>query len=261
LRVLRFEHFGPGVVHGISTRLGGVSEPPYATLNLGGGVKDDPDRVRQNRNVFLERLGHRPASTAGVRQVHGNQVVVARRGDANWDTVPASPPIAEADGLVTNEPGLAVAVVAADCVPILFWDPLKRAASAAHAGWRGTVAGIAASTIKAMVETFDSRPSDIRAGIGPGIGPCCYEIDAAVVEPLQAALPDVAERVVTAGRPDHWMLDLPEANRLQLLAAGLREEHIEVMDLCTSCNTDLLYSQRVEGYPCGRFAAAIALAG
>lgn len=260
MKVLRFEHFGDGVVHAVSTRLGGVSEAPYATLNLGGGVKDDPVRVRHNRETFLKAIGHRPESTAGVRQVHGNRVIVARREDGNWDEIPAVAGAAEADGLVTGERGLALAVVAADCVPILLWDPVKKVVGAAHAGWRGTVAGIAGEAVRGMVEAFGTRPSDIRVGVGPGIGPCCYEVDTAVVEPLREALPEVAGQALKAGRPEHWMLDLSEANRLQLLDMGLQAEHVQVMDLCTSCRTDLLFSQRVEGYPCGRFAAVIALA-
>ena len=258
-KILKFASFGDGVVHGISTRLGGASAAPYATLNLAGRVGDDPEAVRHNRKAFLGLLGHRPESTVGVRQVHGNRVVIAGRDDAGRGLVPAAPPTEEADGLITRDAGIALLVLAADCVPILLWDPVRRVCGAVHAGWRGTVAGIVEEAVRSMGAAFGSRPEDLLAGVGPAIGRCCYEVDAAVAGPLEAEQPAIASRVLEPARRGHWMLDLPGANRLQLLEAGLSEGNLEVMDLCTSCHRDLLYSQRAEGYPCGRFGAVIAL--
>lgn len=257
--LLTHPHLGEGVTHAISTRHGGHSKGPYASLNLAGRVGDDPAAVRHNRETFLKTLGNTPEDAIGVRQVHGSRVVVMTKRDAGRGVLPEAPPAEEADALITQDPGIVLMVLAADCVPILLWDPVQRAAGAAHAGWRGTVAGVATEAIRAMTRSFGSRPEDIRAGIGPGIGRCCYEVDALVVGPMQSRHPELAERVLRPQRPGHWMLDLPEANRLQLLHAGLRKDHVGVMPHCTSCRSDLLFSQRVEGYPCGRFAAAIAL--
>jgi YfiH family protein len=257
LPVLRFTNLQ--APHAVSTRHGGRSAPPYASLNLAGRVGDDPEAVRYNREVFLGLIGHKPETAVGVRQVHGNRVVVATLQDAGRGVTPEAAKAEEGDALIICDPGIALIVLGADCTPVLLWDPVRKAAGAAHAGWRGTVAGVANEVVRAMGETFGSRPEDIRAGIAPAIGRCCYEVDAAVEAPLREHHPAIADRVLQPGRPGHWMLDLQEANRLQLLAAGLQQDHIEVLALCTSCRNDLLYSQRVEGYPCGRFAAAIAL--
>lgn len=258
LPLLRFETFEGGVVHGVSTRSGGSSTGPFASLNLGGRTGDVPETVQQNRAVFLGALGHRPETAVGLRQVHSSRVVIAGPSDLGRGLAPGAPMAEQADALITVEPGLALVVLAADCVPVLLWDPVRGAAGAVHAGWRGTVAGIAARAVEAMT-SLGSRPEDIRAGIGPAIGGCCYEVDEYVTGPLSTAHPRLADRVSRRGRPGHWMLDLPEANRLQLSGAGLRDDRIEVMGLCTACHPDLLFSHRALGSPCGRFGAAIAL--
>lgn len=263
LPVLGFRHFnGARVVHAVSTRAGGTSQGPFTTLNLGIKVGDHAPAVYENRSRFLGSLGLSLPATVALTQVHGTRVVEATQADGGRGVLPSVAPPEEADALITNVPGLALLVLAADCVPLLFWDPEHGAVGAAHAGWRGSVVGMARSTVEAMGERFGSRPEALRAGIGPAIGGCCYEVDGPVLEPLRREHPQLFDAVTTPShKPSHRTLDLKALNRLQLQAAGLRDEHIEVSPLCTACNAELLYSERRLGRPCGRFGAVIALRG
>lgn len=233
----------PGLVHAVSTRHGGVSPAPYATLNLSLSVGDHPDRVRENRRRLARALGLDERQVVSARQVHGASV---------WQVTDAGAATPEADILVTARRGVFLAQRFADCVPILLWDPRHRVVAAAHAGWRGTALGVAAAAVRALAARFGSEPGDLRAAIGPSIGPCCYEVG-----------PDVARRFAdhpTCQRPaadGRAYLDLWELNRLALRAAGVAEERIEVARLCTRCRTDLFFSHRAEGYPAGRFGTLI----
>lgn len=251
--------FGRAVVHAFSTRRGGVSSGAFASLNLSARVGDLPELVKENRRRLLESLGLRLGDTVALLQVHGNRVVEATESDRGRGVVESAPLLEEADAVITREPGLSLLIVAADCVPVLFWDPVQRAIGAAHAGWRGTVGGVAAKTLAAMGETFGTKAGDVLVGVGPAIGPCCYEVDGPVLRALEQAFPDQFPRVIAPARPGHGMLDLQEANRLQLLDAGVPESQIEVLGLCTACHRETFYSERGEGRPSGRFGAVIAL--
>ena len=258
----RVRLFGRAVVHAFSTRHGGVSSGTFASLNLSARVGDLPELVVENRRRLLESLGLRLEDTVALLQVHGNRVVEATGGDRGRGVVESAPLPEQADAMITRESGLGLLIVAADCVPVLFWDPVKGAIGAAHAGWRGTVRGVAARTLVAMAETFGTKAGDVLVGVGPAIGPCCYEVDEPVLSALEQAFPDHYSRVVApAYRSGHGMLDLQEANRLQLLDAGVPESQIEVLGLCTACHRDQFYSERAEGRPSGRFGAVIALSG
>ena len=259
LPLLRFSIFGDHVVHAISTRRGGVSLGPFSSLNLSAKVGDALDLVRQNRELFLTSLGLKPESTVALTQVHGHRVVLVLPRDRGRGVTPSARPPEQADAVITQAPGVALMILAADCVPILLWDPVHRAIGAAHAGWRGTTASIATKTLRAMREAFGTDATAILIGIGPSIGLCCYEVDRPVLQPLRRRFPNFYRRVTRPTRPGHRRLDLRELNRLQLVAAGVPEPQIEVLDLCTACNPDLLYSERGEGRPSGRFGAVIAL--
>jgi YfiH family protein len=247
-----------GLVHAVSTRLGGVSTGHLATLNLSYGVGDDPAAVVENRQRLSAAMGCALDDWVAAYQVHGTRVALvgkAGRGRGAYEQTSALP---ETDALITARPGLLLSLRLADCAPIFLFDPAHHAVGLAHAGWRGTVANIAAATVQAMAAAFGSRPGDLRAGIGPAIGPCCYEIGADVARQVQAALPWAA--AVQAERPGGSLyLDLWEANRRALLAAGLRPEHIEVARLCTACHTAEFYSHRAERGRTGRFGAVIGL--
>ncbi|HEY8490199.1 MAG TPA: peptidoglycan editing factor PgeF [Dehalococcoidia bacterium] len=257
IRWLAFQALGraEGVVHAVSARHGGVSPPPYHTLNLGLGSGDTPERVRANQAILARALGLDTERLTRQRQVHGADVAVIRRA-ADF---PPGGFLGDYDALVTDVPGVALVVRVADCVPVLLYDPARRAAGAVHAGWRGTVAGAVRAAVRAMEEAFGTRPGDLLAGVGPAIGPCCYEVDTPVIQAVRRTFGEAAADLLRPVDAAHAHLDLWEANRRLLLAAGIPAERIEVAGLCTACRTDLFYSHRREGPATGRFAGVIAL--
>lgn len=193
-------------------------------------------------------LGLPSAVRVRAAQVHGAVVAVVRAADAGRV-------IEGADGLMTAEPRVVLAIHAADCVPLLLADPRRRVVAAVHAGWRGTAAGIAVEAVTVMADRFGSRPEDLRAAIGPCIGPCHYEVDEPVIERLRAW--PWWEDVVTPNARGRWQLDLREASRRQLGDAGVPAVQIETLDWCTFEHPDLFYSYRRDG-PTGQMAALIA---
>jgi YfiH family protein len=160
------------------------------------------------------------------------------------------------DALITATPGVPLMLRFADCVPILFYDPARKVVGLAHAGWRGTVAGIAQATVEAMGRTFGCRPQDMIAGIGPAIGPCCYTVGADVVQAVRQAFPGGSERL-THRAGGHWQLDLWSANQVQLAECGVGQ--IEVAGLCTACHTEEWFSHRATGGKTGRFGVLAGL--
>lgn len=252
-----------GVAAFFTGRAGGVSERWDGGLNWSYSVGDEPAAVAENRRRSLDLLGlpvHR-AVMAGL--VHGNRVVAVTEADgkAPVATSAASDPVRlvpDCDALITDRPGVALVVTAADCVPVFLYDPVHRAIAAVHAGWRGTVAGICAESVRAMAATYGSQPADIHAAIGPSIGPCCYEVDDAVAGPVRAYYGDKASWLLKPGRaPGKYQLNLWEANRQDLLRAGVT--HVDISCECTSCGVDRLFSHRAEAGTAGRGAAIIAL--
>ena len=249
-----FAHLG--VPHGIAARSGGVSPVPYTSLNLGPRSGDDPAHVRVNRDRFLTALGLAGARVLAPRQVHSAAVAVHRRGD------PApTPGVFDGDALVTDDPEVVLMVLAADCAAVLLHDPVCGVAGAVHAGWRGTAGGIAGAAVRTMVGSFGCRPADIRVGIGPAIGRCCYEVGADVAGAVARATPSASE-AFTQWQPDgKARIDITAANIAQLRVAGLDPAHVAAAGICTACRTDLFYSHRREREPTGRFGAAISLSG
>jgi YfiH family protein len=246
-----------GVTAFFTGRRGGVSGRWDGGLNWSFTIGDELANVTENRRRTLELLGlplHRGVM-AGL--VHGTRVVAVTGAEApGYDEVRVVP---DCDGLITNQPGLALIVTAADCVPIYLYDPVQKAVGAVHAGWRGTVAGICAEAVRAMAREFGSRPGDVLAAVGPSIGPCCYEVDDAVAAPLRAYYGDLADLCLTPaeGKPGKYLLDLWEANRQDLLRAGCTRVHIS--GECTACGVEKLFSHRAEAGSAGRAAAVIAL--
>jgi len=245
-----------GAIAFFTGRTGGVSDRWGAGLNWSYSVGDNPAQVRENRRRTLQALGlplHR-AVMAGL--VHGDRVVqVTEAEEPGEEEVRV---VSDCDALITDLPDLALIVTAADCVPVFFYDPVRRAVGVAHAGWRGTVSGIAGRTAEALVEHFGSRRADIRAAVGPSIGPCCYEVDDLVARPVREYFGPEAEAFLTPGRaPGKYKLDLWSANRLDLERAGVTR--VSVSEVCTSCGVDRLFSHRAESGTAGRGAAVIAL--
>jgi YfiH family protein len=231
----------------VTTRTGGVSVGPFSSLNLGASAGDDPDAVLENRARLARALGFEPERLVTTPQVHSNGVLVV-----DDQTAPTALSV-RADILVTREPGYLLMQRYADCVPLLLWHKAASVVGVAHAGWRGTAINVAARAIDAMSE-LGGDPAGITVGIGPSIGPCCFEVGHEVAVQIPGV--DQASSVGSNGRP---YVDLWELNRLQCVAAGVPEHQVEVANVCTRCNPDMYFSHRVMGYPAGRFGAAIGL--
>jgi len=239
------------LTHGIFTRKGGVSRPPWSGLNLGGTVGDDPAAVRRNHELIYEALGVEGQRVCSVWQVHGTDIVVA--------TAPAKGRswISKADALVTDRPGLPLMMRFADCVPILFHDPVKKVIGMAHAGWRGTVKGMASKTVQTMVTTYGCDPETIQACIGPSIGPERYQVGEEVVEAVQAYFGTTDDLIRRDPVDKTAYFDLWTANRVDLERAGVRQ--IEIAEICTATHTDEFFSHRAEKGRTGRFGAVMVL--
>jgi YfiH family protein len=241
----------------VTTRHGGVSLRPFASLNLGDHVGDRREDVLANRRILAEALGISPASLVFVDQVHGAHVLRVHDSASSSSASSSDDMKPCADAMITDEPGLCLCIMVADCVPILLYDPRKRAIGAAHAGWRGTVADIAGRTVRAMEEAFGSEPFDMLAAIGPSIGPEDFEVGPEVCKAFQGAYPDHWPELIRAGEGDRSRIDLWRANALQLETAGIASERIEIAGISTLSQSDDFFSYRAEGGRTGRFTAGI----
>jgi purine-nucleoside/S-methyl-5'-thioadenosine phosphorylase / adenosine deaminase len=230
-----------GVRHGFSTRRGGVSEGRYATLNVGGKWGDDPEKVEHNRKRLAAAGGFDWNVLHTAKQVHGARVAVVVEGVDKARVADT-----EADALVSVVPGTAVGVYTADCVPILYADDEGRVA-AAHAGWRGTVKGVAQAAVEALV-SVGARRERIRAAVGPSICARCFEVGEEVAEAFDKLTPDAVIRA--PGQKPH--VDLQLANKLLLLLAGLREDRIDAAPPCTLHEPDRFFSFRRDGAGIGQ---------
>ena len=230
---------GISAIHCFTTRFGGVSRGYLASLNLGSHRGDDPENVAENYRILGDALGFDPKMLVLTRQIHTDIIRVVDAGDCRGLDHGAYP---ECDGLITNTPGVALAVFTADCTPILLWDPVTGAVGAAHAGWRGTAAQIAGKTVATMCREFGCKSGDIHAAIGPNIGPCCFQTDGDVPRAMAEAFGEAAKDSI---RPDgeKYYVNLKELNALSLRRAGVRE--IEISEACTACQPDRFWSHRV----------------
>jgi YfiH family protein len=243
----------------ITTRIGGTSSGPFASLNLGARSGDDPSAVRDNRAQLSMLTNGFPDLLTFGRQVHGSDVAVVTGSTIGSGATDADSALPDTDAMVTDMPDVPLVVLVADCCSVSLYDPAKNAVGVAHAGWRGTVAGIAAAAVNKMVDQFQSRPEDLLVGIGPSIGRCCYEVGSEVCDRFSVSFPDLADRVFDRPGDRNARFDLQEANRLILSSVGVDDDRIEVAGLCTSCRTDLFYSHRAEDGNTGRFGALIML--
>jgi polyphenol oxidase len=233
-------------MHAFSTRLGGVSEPPYASLNLGFGSGDSRARVLRNRGRFSQAVGIDPDDLITLRQVHGNQVSVLTQASDTM-LVRGTP----GDGLITNRPYLPLAVITADCFPVVLAVPGLPAVGILHAGRKGTAARLVPTAIALLCQAFNVSPAAVYAIIGPGIGGCCYEVDDASAKPfLTQFAADAA--VYWPSRRGHMFLDLQQAIMLQLSTAGIPSAQVWSANLCTACHPHWFYSYRREGSRSGR---------
>ena len=246
------------VRHGFSTRLGGVSEGTFASMNLSFTRGDAESAVRENFHRFCAAIRVRSEDVVVSAQTHTANVKIVTAADRGRG-ITREKEYSDVDGLITNDPNVVLCTQYADCVPLFFADPVKRVVATSHAGWRGTAAGIAAVTVEKMVEAFGCRPEDIVAGIGPSIGYCCFEVDRPVYEAF-CRVPVFGAGCFSADLNDKFHINLQEVNRRWMLRAGVKAENITVTDLCTKCHPDVFWSHRVTGDARGSLAAFIAIA-
>jgi polyphenol oxidase len=242
-----------GFANAFSTRGGGVSAFPEASLNLAGFDQDAAENIHENRRRFISALGGE-WGLAACWQVHGDSVLVLRD---------AEDPRSEnerCDALATNLKGVLLGVKTADCVPLVLGDARSGACAAVHAGWRGTLAEIVKRALMTLKEEFGTDPSDVRAALGPAALGCCYEVGAEVVEPFRAKFRE-ADSLFTPTRGGHALVDLHEANRRQLVEAGVPPERIHALPFCTMCRPDLFFSYRQDRKLYGRTGRLLSVIG
>jgi YfiH family protein len=233
--------------HAFCTRRGGASRDDYKSLNMSFREGDEESRVLQNWDCLATAFAMQVEQFLVVNQVHGDAIFVIKphgryfstRDELNYDAI------------VTSRTNLAICIKTADCVPVFIVDKVKKVIAVVHAGWKGSVLGISAKVVRLMQNQYDCLPQDILAAIGPSIGRCCYEIDSAVADAFRQHKHSSSFLFPGTGE-NKWMLDLAEANRLQILEAGVPENNIEVAGYCTTCNQDMFFSHRGSGGITGR---------
>ena len=239
----------------VTTRAGGVSAGPYESLNMGLAVQDDPAAVLENRRRVADAIGADPGDFVFTRQVHGRGVRIVDAGDRGTGAFGYDESVPEADVLVTADPSVVLAILTADCTPVVLHDPVAGVLGAVHAGWRGTVARACAAAVEAMTG-LGASPGSIIAALGPAIGADRYQVGDEVTDAARSAFGTVADSVMasTVTRPDgtgRWLFDLAAANRLVLREAGLADRNIHTTQYVTGDGT--FFSDR-SARPCGRLA-------
>ena len=253
-----FTHFDKlAIKHGISSRLGGVSHHPFASLNLGLHTGDEDSQVIANRQLFCQAVGVVPEQIVTAEQTHTDRVLVVTKEHLGKGAQIYREAIRATDALITNVPEVPLMLFFADCVPVLIVDPLQRVIGVVHAGWKGTMDHIAQKTVLAMQSHFGTNPQQCLVGIAPSIGPCCYEVDDVVINRLKGQFENWEQLVRPHG--DKGYLDLWQANRLQLEQIGVQGQNIVVSKVCTACNKELFFSYRAEHGCTGRMGAVIVL--
>ncbi|ULL17579.1 peptidoglycan editing factor PgeF [Paenibacillus sp. H1-7] len=257
-----------GLTAGFTSRLGGVSKSEFGSLNCGLHVNDIHEDVVRNREKLAEALRVGLDQCTYAEQVHGNEVQIITREHAGAGIDSRERAIQSKDAFITNEPGLFLHALFADCVPLLFYDPVQNAIGLAHAGWKGTVLQIAKKTVEAMSLHYGTAADDVLAAIGPSIRDCCYEVDEHVISRIRQSMDELQIRneQEDGGSPIYadkgngkYNLSLQQMNRQIMIKAGILPSRIEMSSLCTSCRTDLFFSHRKEGGKTGRMAAWIGL--
>jgi len=245
----------PFVRHGITGRIPGLGR---ADGNISYSEPRDPVDAWEMRQLWCRRMGIDPAALVTAHQMHGNSVGIVPQAKAGTGSAPGTGLFGKFDSLVTNEPNVAVMMTHADCLAVILCDPQSRSVGVVHAGWRGTVANVTGAAVQAMIDQFAAGPEQILAFIGPGICRNCYEVGDEVISGWGDSMPMGGDGAIS--RPNgQWHFDIAEANRLQLRAAGVRDDAIECASICTCCAGDRWFSHRGQGPTTGRFASIIAV--
>lgn len=229
--------------HGFSTRWGGVSKDIYATMNLGFKTADEPENIRKNYEMICSCIGLNTRNLTLTDQTHTTNIKIITKEDIGKGFSQPQD-YHDIDGLITDLPEVPLSAVHADCVPLLFADPVKKVIGTAHAGWRGTVGNIAANMIQIFQEHYHSNPRDIYMGIGPSIGFCCYEVDQPVADIFLAHPLLENSNAITPTLPGKYHLNLQQVNTIIAQSAGLLPQHIIDIGLCTNCHKDIFFSHR-----------------
>ena len=244
----------PFIRHAFSTRLGGVSKGVCESMNLAFGRGDDRETVLENYKLICSSVGFDFESLCGSVQIHEAKVKTVTSADRGHGIL-REREWQSADALITQDKDVTLVTYYADCTPLFFVDTKTHAIGLAHGGWRGTVERIAVNTVKAMEQEFGTKPEDLICCIGPVIGKCCYEIDEECAKQFKALAEIDTNEILEAKADGKYMADLALTNKLLLLNAGVKEENITISDLCTRCNSDLLWSHRATGGQRGTMAA------
>ncbi len=243
-----------GIVnHGFSTRLGGVSTGCFSSMNISLTRGDDPEAVKKNRELIAQAIGVEVSDFTYTNQTHTTNVAVVEAEDKGH-TFP------ETDGLITDVLGICLVTSYADCVPLYFVDPVKKVIGLSHSGWRGTVGKIGKVTVQKMQEVYGCDPADILGAIGPSICQDCYEVSADVIEHFKENYDEALWTELFYQKENgKYQLNLWKANEFVFLESGLKPEHIAVTNVCTHCNSDILFSHRTTGNDRGTLSAFLAL--
>ena len=247
------------IVHGFSTRLGGVSKGIYASMNLSFTRGDEDAAVRENYRRFAAALGFSEKDIVTSDQTHtANVRIVTDEDRGNGITKPR--PYTDVDGMITNVRGLVLATFYADCVPLYFIDSVHHAIGLSHSGWRGTVSKIGAVTVKKMQETYGTDPKDVYAAIGPSICQDCYEVSEDVIQEFQNSFaPEHWKTLFYKKENGKYQLNLWEANKIIFMETGITENHISMPGICTCCNPEFLFSHRASHGKRGNLGAFLGL--
>jgi len=244
----QFEEFqDQGIFHGVFSRQGGISPKPWHSLNIGGTVGDDPRNVQENLSRLLAASGYSYDQLAQVKQIHSAKVIKA---DIPVDAVE------EGDAITTDQRGILLLMRFADCVPVLFYDPVHHAIAIAHAGWKGTLKGLVSEVVRVMGANYGTVPEQVLAGIGPAIGPDHYQVGSDVIKAAKEAFPDQYDQILNEDS-DGVKLNLWKANEIHLRKCGV--EKVNLSRICTGCELTKWYSHRAEQGRTGRFAAVIGI--
>lgn len=247
-----------GVKHAFSTRLGGKSEGIFSSMNLSFSRGDDPQNVLENYRIICKAINVDYKKCVLSKQTHTTNIRIVTLDDIGKGIVKERD-FDDVDGLITDIPGVTLVTQYADCVGLLFYDPVKKVIAASHAGWRGTVGEIGRKTVETMQSHFGSDPKNILAAIAPSIGPCCFEVDSPVYDEF-IKLKNIDLNRIIKGKPNgKYNIDLWECNRQILINAGVDPENISVTDLCTKCHPDVFFSHRATKGKRGNLAALICL--
>ncbi|OJJ17674.1 hypothetical protein BKI52_27825 [marine bacterium AO1-C] len=259
LKYLHFSRYNQ-VKHFVTTRVGGVSQNPGKGLNMGFHAHDQDSNVIRNREILARSLDISVDSFCFLNQVHGDQVAVVDHTARGRGVKDSQNTIPKTDAIITQSRDVCLIVLSADCVGVLFYDPVKQVIGAAHSGWRGTVKKIAAKTVEAMQANYGSRPQDILVGLGPGISPEVYEVGSEVVEEVEKAYGSIFQYVAYPNYTQKPHFNIWEAIRQSLIDTGVSAKNIITSGLCSYRNPSLFFSHRRDEGKTGRFATGIMLA-